>query len=379
MSKENVPCFKVDIKNYQAIEEASLEFTPGITIIKGDTNSGKSAIFRAIRDAVFNRTGDRFIKNGKEFTSVKIDYNGAEVFWKKHRKHTIPTEYKINKEFYSKVGRTQVPEVADVLSIKEVKLVNEKERINFWYQMDKPFLMDKTASHLFEFLSLSSEEDNLTKIVKVMKTDLNTIDKDISELKGNIDSYKRMLGEERAYIDSLEGFKDSYDALLNLEPEVKKYQRVEILAQSCVSILDKLSVLNEKKSDIADVLAGIGDLDEVNRDVLDYKDLSNLVDSLQDTNAKLEEFNKLRDEIRDLTVCGFDPGDFNTKIDDINSIETEIAELKEFIDEVTNIDKDIDKAVSNRGKLQSSLTSIEEELGEYDSCPLCGNPWNPAE
>ena len=43
----------VDIKDFQSLKKAYIELTPGITVITGATNNGKSAIIRAIDSALF--------------------------------------------------------------------------------------------------------------------------------------------------------------------------------------------------------------------------------------------------------------------------------------------------------------------------------------
>ena len=48
-SKNNL---KVTIENFQSISKGELEFTQGINIIVGQSNSGKSAILRAIKGAI---------------------------------------------------------------------------------------------------------------------------------------------------------------------------------------------------------------------------------------------------------------------------------------------------------------------------------------
>ena len=60
-SKNNL---KVTIENFQSISKGELEFTQGINIIVGQSNSGKSAILRALKGAVLNTSGSqKYIKN----------------------------------------------------------------------------------------------------------------------------------------------------------------------------------------------------------------------------------------------------------------------------------------------------------------------------
>ena len=40
---------KVQIKNYQIIKDANLEFIPGLNVIIGPSNNGKTSILKAIK------------------------------------------------------------------------------------------------------------------------------------------------------------------------------------------------------------------------------------------------------------------------------------------------------------------------------------------
>ena len=94
-SKNNL---KVTIENFQSISKGELEFTQGINIIVGQSNSGKSAILRALKGAVLNTSGSqKYIKNGTKGFKVGIDYQGNSIEWSRTSKSP---EYVINGEKY---------------------------------------------------------------------------------------------------------------------------------------------------------------------------------------------------------------------------------------------------------------------------------------
>ena len=61
---ENCNEIVVSIRDFQIIKKASLTFKPGLTAIIGQSNNGKSAIFRAIKSCVYNEPGATSIRNG---------------------------------------------------------------------------------------------------------------------------------------------------------------------------------------------------------------------------------------------------------------------------------------------------------------------------
>ena len=78
--------FRVDLENFQSISKASLEFVQGINIIVGQSNSGKSAILRAVKGSVLNPSGSqKYIKNKTKGFKVNIDYAGNTIEWSREK------------------------------------------------------------------------------------------------------------------------------------------------------------------------------------------------------------------------------------------------------------------------------------------------------
>src|SRR5271165_1267211 len=63
---------KLTLKNFQKHEDLTLDFTPGVNILYGHSDAGKSCIRRAVGFLFFNdpRTDDIIRKEGTKTTSV---------------------------------------------------------------------------------------------------------------------------------------------------------------------------------------------------------------------------------------------------------------------------------------------------------------------
>ena len=59
---------KIILENFQSHKYSELEFVEGLNAIIGSTDSGKTAIFRAIKWALYNEPqGDYFVREGEEY------------------------------------------------------------------------------------------------------------------------------------------------------------------------------------------------------------------------------------------------------------------------------------------------------------------------
>ena len=70
---------KIQLKNYGLIEDAEVEFYPGLNIIIGESGNGKSTLLRAIYATIFNDTGDNAVRMGAKGYYRKIDYKGHTI------------------------------------------------------------------------------------------------------------------------------------------------------------------------------------------------------------------------------------------------------------------------------------------------------------
>ena len=66
---------KLEIKNYVLIDELSINFNNGLSIITGETGSGKSIILGAINQLLGNRIDHKIIGPKKEKCTIEATFN----------------------------------------------------------------------------------------------------------------------------------------------------------------------------------------------------------------------------------------------------------------------------------------------------------------
>ncbi len=150
---------KIKLNNFQAHGSLQLDLDPRITTITGATDSGKSAILRALRWACLNDIrGDAFVKEDADSASVLLLVDGEKVA--RARKGEA-NEYRMGEEVYKAFGNEVPRSLQDLLKLSP---------INFQGQHDAPFWFGLSAGDV-------SRELNAV-------VDLGIIDSSLSYLAG---------------------------------------------------------------------------------------------------------------------------------------------------------------------------------------------------
>ena len=388
---------KVSIKDFQIVKSASLEFVPGLTVINGESNNGKSALFRAIKSCIYNEPGTTNVRVGCKNYLVGIEHRGHTVILQKGENSL----YMIDGKQYNKIGKTQIPEVAEALGIKVLSINDNTEKINFWDQMEKPFLLDRNSSELFRFIVDSGEDDNLNNTLRSMVTDKNklNVDKNLKEgsiatLKSQIEESSNLLAGSEAKIKLCEdviSFGPMTSKLLttnntitkitnettnitNIKEEITKQKTVR---EEITSKINTLSYNISKKAQLNDALSGLNacecnikNIQQALANKIDYKAKVQQLEEnithktkLNDILTKLSQVNNVISTTKvDKIVMGISQ-------DKINHLGT----LKTVLDRLQVLQTSIDSYKVTKDALDKEIAPILEEYNKIEVCPYCGN------
>ena len=122
---------KVLIENFQSHKKSEFDFVPGVNVIIGASDTGKSAIFNAINWVATNRPlGESFRSEWGGDTKVTIHTSSDEQVGRNRTQST--NEYVINNTPLT-AFKSDVPQaVLDVLQLDSYSIQS---------QMDSPFLL----------------------------------------------------------------------------------------------------------------------------------------------------------------------------------------------------------------------------------------------
>lgn len=174
----------LDIQGFQAHQDLSIEFDPGVTTIIGPSDAGKSSIIRALRWVLLNEpSGDAFVNwdLGECKVSLKIDDESVT-----RTRTQSENSYDLNVKEFRAFGQSVPDEISALLRVDDV---------NFQGQYDSPFWLDESSGevsrHLNRIVGLSIIDRVFSRLTSMIRERVVRVEV-IKELKGSAKiDYKR--------------------------------------------------------------------------------------------------------------------------------------------------------------------------------------------
>jgi len=160
---------KLGLQNFQPFEKANFQFDPGITVILGPSSSGKTAVFRAIRDLLLNPGKAKYhMRHNSDETTVAIQWERTPpIFWLR-RAETVAYRVGVGDtaQTYSKTGKAKLHSIVTDFPLK----VNDRGVcINMHSEWDKLFPFDYSPSDLFKLFEQLFQVSRSVDILDTIK------------------------------------------------------------------------------------------------------------------------------------------------------------------------------------------------------------------
>lgn len=390
--------FNISIKDFQIIKKASLTFLPGLNCIIGQSNNGKSAIIRAAKSAIYNIPGTTSVRSGCSNYAVGIQANGHTVIFQKGAN----SAYKIDGVAMTKIGRTQLPEVADALGIRDLSFNGSTEEINFLDQMEKPFLLDRSETELFRFIVDSGKDSNVTVALKSLTQDRQQLTRDITTTEGRLEQVEAQLKREEENLVGSEAKLSLFQSVIDLGPRITRSKELTALREAILSqredylnlgsslktynsLIERITPSLEnitnatKKQELLSLIASdIKKTEETRSGLLPLLEKYVVVDTdklVSDTNlynqisSVLEEHFSIDKELESYKSKVFPEFnlDFNDKI-------TRCGALSELIGNINTCQSELEEAKAMLEVTVGELEASQKEINDLGVCPMCGKP-----
>ncbi|SMO55836.1 AAA family ATPase [Melghirimyces algeriensis] len=142
---------KLVIENFQSHEYTEIHFKEGLNVLVGSSDSGKSAILRAIRWLLYNQPkGTDYIRVGKSRCRVSLTLSDGTVITRIRSSSVnryILLDIEGNEHVFEGFGSNVPKEIANAHGMHTLKLDLESNLpVQFGTQLESPFLLSETGS-----------------------------------------------------------------------------------------------------------------------------------------------------------------------------------------------------------------------------------------
>lgn len=353
---------RISIANFQSHKETVLDLAPGVNVIVGATDSGKSAILRALRWLIWNRpSGDAFRSTWGGDTEVHILLEGGSYdgYYVKRNKGDNKNEY--HKWYINGTGSHRVLKAFGNDVPQDIQEILNMDETNFQKQLDAPFLISNSSGEVASYFN---------KVAHLEKIDSSNqyVQSQIRSLTSKIQSDEERLEQTKPALEQFDYLEQTEIDLVQLEEKNEKYNLLErqvvqlqsnilnlMNLESLIAENEKLLVLEEEVMDIYAMIRYSKTLKDSREDLQDSLQL------LESYNSQLEYFT---DTIKyeDLVLSSLN------KYSSLKKLVNREEELLKLVNSYEQIEKKI-------GDLTKEMKTMEEDFHNYigETCPLCGS------
>lgn len=325
---------RLRIKNFQLVRNLDLRLDK-VTAIIGESEKGKSCIFRAVEAMVKNARGNKFITTGQNFCEVEAWTDRGCVGWYKkaagsamyiaggdmdHSHEWLSSKCQCGAEKFERVE--ECPRVVkDILGIAPVSFGDELMTVNMAGQFDDPFLIFETGTTVAKVLGKFTRLDEIYAAVRAANKDL-----------GNLKSDEKI---RRSDLEGAQARLKQHGDIPDLDPVL------DMMEKSVQDLKSKQERISKLETGVREVLAVVERLRALRRVTL-----------------------------TDLT--GWPPPALREKVDRLGSMTKDVASVKIAQEKVGFYKKLLERQTE-------AVTKATEKLAEFKKennlCPACGRAW----
>ena len=341
---------KVEIQNFQSHKNTVLEFILGTNVVIGESDAGKSAIFRAINWVITNRPlGDTFRSDWGGETRVAIYTAEGDVI--ERIKSSTKNLYIVNGKPLTAFG-SEVPE--------QVSEILRMDKANIQSQMDVPFLLAVSPGEAARLLNKAASIDDIDYTISNLRGEYQKVSNNIKFNEGKLKDYEEKI-KEYDNIPILEG---KLEQLEDAEKEREKHeQKLDKLTQLVAEVIRIYTELEKTKN----IRQMIQKFEQILSGYNDYKEQRKRLDKLEQIAQKAKARREYLKSTQYVEDC-------------IALVQKVYDEYREYQTKQQTLFK-LKRIVGNMTTLNQSIQRIDREISQLgkefrklcpDECPLCG-------
>ena len=207
---------KLTLQNFQCHRRLEIPLSQ-ITTIVGSSDSGKSAVIRALNYLCLNNLrGNSFITHGKDKCAITLEVDGQTI---QRTKTKTSNSYATDMNEYAAVSSEVPPEIAKILNIGEINIANQHDPL-FWFSL--------TSGQLAKELNAIADIAWVDRVLQVSVSDLRKLNAEIDVTNSRI--------------TELEAESKQTEWAIMADEEL---QRLELLESRCNRLAESVHTMSE--------------------------------------------------------------------------------------------------------------------------------------
>jgi DNA repair protein RecN (Recombination protein N) len=358
---------KLSIKNFALIEQLSVNFNDGFSIITGETGAGKSILVGALGLVLGKRADTTYLKNNSEKCIIEGEFN-IENYNLKSFFEDEDLDYESNTIIRREIlpsGKSRAfindtPTTLSVLNSLSLKLID----IHSQHQT----LELSNNKYQFEIIDTMAANTELIVAYKNKLSIYNRLQKELGELLNSQESFKQQyeynlhLFEELETASLVEGEQEEVERELELMNNVELIKN-NLLESIGIADNEEFGIINSIslfKSKIAQISNFSNNYEEFFNRIQSLEiELKDIVQELENSNENVNYSKEAIDKLSDRLQLIYDLLKKHTVI----SI-SELIEVKESLSEKVQLVQNSSEIISNK---ESEASEIESELEKIAS------------
>jgi len=306
----------IQVENFKSVKKAKIN-VEGLTVLKGESNAGKSSFLKAIYQATHNRFKGNTVHWGQEAAIIKIKASDDPRVLTVTRKMAggSPIVKLGNLPAWSKLNREMPTEVEQFIKMGTVAVSSsEKYSLNFFGQFKAPLLVGFSPKKVMDILATSKASDDLILLRKELelhrervkgafesidslmnetKEDLHQVGRSLEkmdkvpllmkgyarnqELKELYDNHERLL-----YTLEYQDYLTEREAGLKMAVQTRELQdKLQTKFSQLVTLLDNVQTLKEEKVKISRLNVIITNKPKIDAQIKQKQGLEKLLSQIQ--------------------------------------------------------------------------------------------------
>lgn len=368
----------LSLTNFQSHKASWIEFHPHLNIIVGATNSGKTAILRALKKVIRDLpAGNAYITTGQDtctITSVINDHVVTRKISRDSKGNTKDNIYILDDDQFTSFGKEIPQEIVKIINMPFLTIGDSLLDVHFSNQHDSPFLLSETASIKSKVMGTISGIHLIDNGVQRSKLEMRrnsnsqkTIEEEVSRLSKELES----LGD----VNELVKVSANCEKLLSRIGSAQKYLiDITKISEELHKVTYMGSRLKEELNEFIDLTTLNNYIHNIHQNISNLTEYTSLYDLYNDINLKVNSLesdrvfytpinndliNKTREKANNLS-------EIQENIFNLDRLDSSILEDTKNLE---NLNKDIDDSTIKWTKL----------LKKMKICPTCKQPTSDVE